>query len=177
MSKKYCIIFVALIMIFVSSCEFKANERKTTKTTHNTTNSTVAPEDCYDVQLGYYMEKTHFYRIQENGTITYLQKDGDWGNLINESPRGYAYVNFSENSKKVGSLSKKLLNKFNRIINNIINDKSDYFASDSPKLYIYRNNRVYEYCILSEKSNYKLFNELFDILNESTSVALNRSIY
>ena len=36
MSKKYCIIFVALIMIFVSSCEFKANERKTTKSATKT---------------------------------------------------------------------------------------------------------------------------------------------
>lgn len=185
-------IMIALFMFIFSSCNNAENQKavnsKTEKNTYNTTQKSVETTlnstyktttasktndiDYYDIQIGYYLEKTHFYRIKNNGIIEYMQKDGDYGIL-----KSFENVNFDKNAKDIGKINQAKSNEFNSLIKKIINTKSSIIASDTPVIYIYENNNIYKYYVLHDEPNYTLFNELFDFFNKNTKVKLNNKIY
>ncbi len=175
--KKLAILLI-IITLLLSACGNKDTAKSDNQnTTPSTESSTLTPKSCYDVQIGNYMEKTHFYRIYGNGSIKYMQRDGDWGNLAKETPKGFDNIDFDNKSTKVGFLINAKLNSFYKIIDSVINDKNEKSACDVPMLYIYHNDKAYEYCVLHEEDNYKLFDKLFSFLNKNTSVKLDREIY
>ena len=185
-------IMIALFMFIFSSCNNAENQKavnsKTEKNTYNTTQKSVETTlnstyktttasktndiDYYDIQIGYYLEKTHFYRIKNNGIIEYMQKDGDYGIL-----KSFENVNFDKNAKDIGKINQAKSNEFNSLIKKIINTKSSIIASDTPVIYIYENNNIYKYYVLHDEPNYTLFNELFDFFNKNTKVKLSNKIY
>lgn len=163
--KKLSILFLLLFSISLNSCNYS--------NTHNSSEKSKTNDiDYYDIQIGYYLEKTHFYRIKNNGIIEYMQKDGDYGIL-----KSFENVNFDKNAKDIGKINQAKSNEFNSLIKKIISTKSSIIASDTPVIYIYEKNNIYKYYVLHDEPNYTLFNELFDFFNKNTKVKLNNKIY
>lgn len=165
MCKKLSILFLLLFSISLNSCNYS-------NTSNNSGKSKTNDIDYYDIQIGYYLEKTHFYRIKNNGIIEYMEKDGDYGIL-----KSFDDVNFDKNAKDIGKINQVKLNNFNNIVKKIICTKNSIIVSDTPVFYIYENNNVYKYYVLHDEPNYTLFNELFSFFNKNTKVKLNNKIY
>lgn len=130
-----------------------------------------------EIQFDYYAEKAHFYRINQDGVIEYSGRDGSYGNLYYNEPKGYEYINFDSTSGKVGLLSKESLKQLEILVKDIACEKSDYSAVDTPQLHIYYNDTVFGCCILKDKKIYDKIDKLLDFLNENTSIKLDRNIY
>ncbi len=165
MKKVLCILLVILLITFtMSSCkdEDSSNEDR------------IFP---IEIQVSYYLEKSHFYRIYENGKVEYLEHDGCEVNLYEMQPKGYDYIDFDKKSSEVGSLDNDKVVESIVLVNDIIKSNINYAASDTPLLHIYYNNKAYEICVVSKEQVYKKIDKLFELLNDNTSVELDRSIY
>ena len=164
--KRFFVLVLCFAMLFTTSCNYEKNND----------NDIIFP---IEIQVSYYCEKAHFYRINSDGSVEYTQHDGGCVNLYDLEPKGYDYIEFDECSEKVGQLNNDSTVEIINIVNNLIRNKDlQREGCDTPQVYIYYNNCAYQFFVIPEiKKFYKHLDVLFTFLNNNTSVKLNRKIY
>ena len=181
---------IAMVLVFVFCLSFTACEDKeknispTTATTTTITSSRISENitektsSVVEFQFSYYLEKTHFYRINQDGEIEYVEKDGSYGNLYERTPKGFDYINFDNDSKNIGLISKEKIEQIKVLVEDVFDDRISYVAQDTPKIYIYYNNQVFECDIIHEnKEIFKKIKQMIEFLNSNTTIGLNEEIY
>ena len=183
MKKIFYIFLTILFCISITGCN--DNKEIVVPSTSAATSITTKTnqEVCFpiDIQIeGGNLGKSYYYRLKSNGIILSKTLDGEYMNLLEDTPKGFDYIRINEDSaeEKIDIESK---NRIKSLIFELTKIKTDYYTVDGVRMYVYFNNQVIEVDISGAKGNnkslYKIFNDIINILNENTSLNIDDKYY
>ena len=176
MKKIFLILLALLICLNVVGCNGK-QEPVTSTTTKQTTTDKKPINVNFPIDIQLDIGSTKYFRVEEDGTVLFKMNsrqgllEGDPSKIFDEQ------VKINENSSKE-KISTDVRDRIKELVTELTKIKTPQWAVDCSNAYIYFNGQVIITNIIhSDKSSYKLIKEIIDLLNEHTSLEIDKRYY
>jgi len=176
MKRIILILLALLICLNVVGCNDQ-REPVTSTTTKQTTTVKKSINVNFPIDIQLDIGSTKYFRVEEDGTVLFKMNnrqgllEGDPSKIFDEQ------VKINENSSKE-KISTDVRDRIKELVIELTKIKTPIWAVDCSNAYIYLKDEViWTNIIHTDKSSYKIIKEIVDLLNEHTSLEIDKRYY